>query len=245
MKIIKCEQGTLAWFMAKRGIPSASEFNRIMTPKECKLSAQHFGYACELVGQLFDSEYGYKDDFATAAMRNGTIIEPEARKWYEFDAGVEIQQVGFVLHDLGRIGCSPDGLANSTSGDDDGGIELKCPEAKTHIEWLMMAKEHGDKWFPPEHKNQVHGCLIVTGRKWWDFCSYRRGLPPLRVRVTPGVYTESLKGCLNQFLEKYTEVLNAMPPPPVEPAPPPILDEVMPFTGSEHGGSVKLGDQLD
>jgi hypothetical protein len=31
--------------------------------------------------------------------------------------------------------------------------------------------------YPPEHKAQVQGSLWITGRKWWDFCSYSPDMP--------------------------------------------------------------------
>ena len=92
-------------------------------------------------------------------MENGHAYEPFARKFYEDKYGVSVEQVGFIK--MGQIGCSPDGLVG-----DDGGIEIKCSEGKSHRK--IFAK----KKMPTIHIPQVQGCIWVSGRKWWDFVSY-------------------------------------------------------------------------
>ncbi len=189
MKIIECQQGSIQWFEARRGIPTASNFDRIITPKTGKLSAAADDYICELLGEQYGTGF-VAEPFMTDAMRNGVLTEAEARKWYEMETDIDVQQVGFCLSDCGRFGCSPDGLVG------EGGLELKCPAAKTQVSYLL----DGD--LPNAYRPQVHGALIVTGAPWWDFLSYARGLPPLRVRVTPDKFTEALKSALDQFLDR-------------------------------------------
>jgi hypothetical protein len=154
------------WWSIRRGVPTCSEFGRIITPATGKLSGQATGYAAELLGQMVDPYYGAADDYVSAAMKNGTIMEPEARAWYEFDAGAPVQQVGFCLTDDGRFGGSPDAMVG-----DDGCLELKSPTAKTQVLYLYAGK------LPDEYKPQVHGHLVVTGRKWCDFVSYDSRMP--------------------------------------------------------------------
>ena len=45
MKVIQCTQGTPDWFEARRGIPTASRFDMILTPKTGKPSAQRVLFA--------------------------------------------------------------------------------------------------------------------------------------------------------------------------------------------------------
>jgi hypothetical protein len=139
------------------------------------------------------------DGPATAAMRNGTATEPEARRWYEFEHDCTVRQVGIMLSDDGRIGASPDGLV-----DEDGGVEIKCPAGKTHIGYLL------DGGLPAEYKPQVHGCLVVSERKWWDFVSYKAGLPPLCVRVYPDAYTEQLRGALDELVVRLDDTFQRL-----------------------------------
>ena len=125
-------------------------------------------------------------------MRNGSAMEPTARRYYEFDNDCEVKECGFITTDDGRFGYSPDGLVG-----DDGLIELKSPKHHTHVAWLRAGI------VPPEHLAQCHGGLLVTGRAYIDFMSYAEGLPPLLVRVEPDEKTEALRVALERFWDEY------------------------------------------
>ncbi|MEM1271791.1 MAG: lambda exonuclease family protein [Bacteroidota bacterium] len=192
MKVINCKQQTAEWWQARRGVPTASEFKRICTPKKWQYADGAVTYAQELIAELYDPFYGCHEDYVSAAMAHGSAIEPEARRFYEFNQGVQVEQVGFCTTDDGLLGCSPDGLVG-----DDGGIECKAPKIHTHIRWLL------DGGVPPEHLAQCHGFLVVTGRQWVDFLSYCPQLPELLVRVERDEKTQQLAGCLNEFCGCY------------------------------------------
>lgn len=185
MKIIDCVQGSPEWWEAKRGVPSASNFDRIITPKTGKLSASAKGYIAELIAE---SVQPTSEVVCTKAMMNGIETEPEARRWYEMACDLEVKQVGCCFTDDGRFEASPDGLVG-----EDGGLELKCPLLKTHVSYLL------DGGLPDEYKCQVHGNLIVTGRSWWDFVSYAPGLPALVVKVKPDAFTDQMRCALEMF----------------------------------------------
>lgn len=196
MKVYDFAQYSPEWWAQRRGIPTSSNAKRIITPKDGKFSSQAEDYACDLIAEKYDHYYGQPSEFATAAMRNGNVMEPESRRFYVFERDCEVQQVGFVTTDDGRFGCSPDSLVNS-----EGGLELKNPKPSTHIRYLL------DGGLPPEYRPQLHWCLIVTGRKWWDFLSYAPGLPHLLVRVEPNEYTETLRGYMEKFWTLYQGLL--------------------------------------
>lgn len=196
MRVVKCEQYTEEWWDVRRGVPTASEFGNIITPAKAEFSKGSTGYAHQLIADTFDGNYGVVSEFASAAMRNGTVMEPEARRFYEFERSCDVEQVGFCLTDDGRFGCSPDALVG-----EDGLLELKSPNPKTHVGYLL------DGGLPADYKPQCHGQLIVTGRAWVDFMSYVPGFPKLLVRVEPDEYTEKLRAALNQFWELYQGML--------------------------------------
>lgn len=196
MKTIACDQYSPEWWTARRGIPTASEFGSILTAKTMKLAAASETYICRLIGDTFDLGYGQNESYCSPAMHKGLANEPESRRYYQMVASKDVQQVGFCLTDDDRFGCSPDGLVG-----DDGVLELKNPSAHTHVGWLLAGG------LPDEHRAQVHGELIVTGRAWADFLSYAPGLPPLLVRVTPDKYTEALSAALETFWTRYQELL--------------------------------------
>lgn len=176
-------------------MPTASEFHRIITPAKWQYAAGAFTYACEIVAQNYDYHYGEVSDFATSAMKNGSIMEPESRRFYELETGCDVKQVGFVISDCGRWGYSPDSICG-----EDGLLELKNPTPAVHIKWLMEGV------VPPEHLAQCHGGLLVTKRKWIDWMSYAPQLPPLLVRVVPDEKTLLLAEALETFWKRLTEI---------------------------------------
>jgi hypothetical protein len=190
-----CEQLSHEWWTLRRGIPTASCFDRILTPAKGQPSAQQDDYIAELISERSEFLPPYvapSGGFTTDEMAEGLRREPEARSWYALQTDGEVRQVGFVLSACGRFGCSPDALVG-----DDGVLELKNPAAKTHVRYLMRGG------LPVEYRCQVHGALIVTGRKWADFMSYSPGLAPLLVRVVPDEFTDLLRAELDRFHAKY------------------------------------------
>lgn len=180
------EQGSRSWLNAKVGIPSASNFHRLVTPKTGKVSASLAEFAHEL---LAEQVLGRPlDDATTEFMQRGTIMEHAARKWYAFDRGCDIEQVGFLLTDDRRAGCSPDGLVG-----EDGGIEIKCFGAKHHMG--MLLGEDIDKI-----RCQIQGALWITDRKWWDLVLYNPDLPSIVRRFEPDTaFIATLAGAVTQL----------------------------------------------
>lgn len=201
MKIIECQQYDPDWWDARRGIPTASQFHRFITPKTNKFGDGATSYIHELIAAKMRHTPEFITDRAqTRDMQHGAELEDEARRFYQMDTGREVRRVGFCLSDCGRFGGSPDGLI-----DPDGGLELKCPQVKTHVGYMVEGE------LPPEYKAQVHGLLIITGRAWWDFMSYvGTDIDPVIVRVEPNGYTRDLKIALEQFLERYDKTLKKL-----------------------------------
>lgn len=199
MKVIECEQKSKEWWGARRGVPSASEFHKIITPKTNKPSAQQDGYICKLIAEKYANIWPDESGFVSPAMQHGIDNEEAARLFYEFDNDLDVTQVGFCLSDCGRFGCSPDGLIG-----DDGGLEIKVPSLETQARYLLEGV------LPPEYACQVHGSLAVTGRKWWDFVSYSEQLPTFKIRVEPDDFTKLLHDEVLKFVEKYRRALEVI-----------------------------------
>lgn len=190
MRIVECQQGSPEWHALRLAVPTASEFGCIITPKKAQLAEAHEGYIDRLIDEAVrpDVERGFGGNAHT---ERGNELEPDARRLYAFMRDVEPQVVGFVLRDDGMAGCSPDSLIG-----DDGGLEIKCPDGPTHVGYLRAGV------LPDKYKPQVHGSLLITGRKWWDFMSHCPGHKPLIVRVTPDSYTAKLSELLDAFIVK-------------------------------------------
>jgi len=199
MIVIDCVQNTPEWDKIKNGVPSASQFDRMVTTTGVR-SKQREKYLYELAGERITGER--KDVYKNAAMDRGHEREVESREAYEFINGVKVQTVGFCFFDEKReFGCSPDGLVG-----EDGGFETKDTLPHIQIERLECG------WSIAEHFQQVQGCLKVTNRKWWDIVSYSRGLPLITNRLfRDEIFIQKLSveivmfvNDLNSLVKKYT-----------------------------------------
>lgn len=210
MKPYYCIQYSPFWWQLRCGLPTASAFDRILTPAKGAKSTAQRGYmyelAAELAGYHLPNFFTDRDNRPKShAMQVGTETEPEARRFYSMHRDVDVQEIGFCLSDCGRYGCSPDGeILESKEGA--GGLELKCPEAKTHFAYCI------DKELPSEYKVQVHGQLVVTGWKWIDFMSYCPHVPKntFLIRVYPDAFTEKLRAALVEFVQEFDDVLKVL-----------------------------------
>jgi len=206
VQVFECQQTGPEWWMVRRGIPTASNFGKILTPAKMELSKQADDYIAELIADRAQLHAPVSTDHPMSRdMANGVNMEPEARRWYAMEADVDVRQVGFCLTADGRFGCSPDGLIG-----DDGGLELKCPSLKTQVKYLL---DNDALLF--DYRAQVHGSLIVTGRDWWELVSYAPGLPPVRLRITPDAYTAKLRAGLDEFHARYMDLLSRFDLPPL------------------------------
>lgn len=190
-KILTFPQRSPEWYAARRGVPTASEFGSIITPKRGEYASAADTYINQLIDEVVRPDAGQAFT-GNRHTERGELLEDDARELYAFEREVVPQQVGFILNDAGTLGCSPDSLIQL-----DGGLEIKCPDGPTHVKWMRAGG------VPDEHKPQVHGSLIITGREYWDFLSYCPGYDPLIVRVTPDGFTEKLRGHLDRFVAEY------------------------------------------
>ncbi len=167
-----CVQGEGDWLQVRVGKVTASEMSALLTPLfKIKDGEGPHTYLCEKIAEAWRGKP--LAGFSSWETEQGQLLEDEARNWYalEYDDH-KIRNVGFVEHDDGRCGCSPDALLG-----EDGGLELKCPQPTNHVRYLLSGT------LPKEYAAQVHMSLYVTGRKWWRFVSYHRGYPAFVLTV--------------------------------------------------------------
>lgn len=195
MKVVTAEQGSPEWFAARCGVPSGSRFADIMAQgRGGAPSATRASYLADLAAEALS---GVKTEFTTtAAMQHGIDTEPLARAAYEMRAGDLVNETGFCLHDTIRCGVSPDGLVGAN-----GLIEIKCPQPKTHIEYMRRDNE------PPAYKWQIQGQLWVMEREWNDFVSYCPSMPENCRLIVRRVYRDeaaiaSLESEVKRFVEE-------------------------------------------
>lgn len=156
-------QGTDEWKLLKAGMFSSSKFSELMGDKKKSgrktylhkiLSERMTGIPCE------DKYYGQ-------AMKRGNELEPRGRALHGLKIGEKIREVGFITVDGrnsnwdGWVCCSTDGLIG-----EDGILEIKSVNNPVQL-WTILEGR-----VPPQHKFQIQGGLLVTGRKFCDFVSY-------------------------------------------------------------------------
>ena len=98
------DQNSDEWFEARRGVPTSSCFNRIMTPKGKKLASGAKTYAYELIASICQPDVPIGNDFTTPAIEHGIKTEPEAADYYAaFHTNDEVYKIGFTTTDDGRV----------------------------------------------------------------------------------------------------------------------------------------------
>jgi len=207
------EQRTLAWQQLRLGIPTASEFHRIMTPKKRGFSSQAHDYMYDLLEEWWTGEQTEVQQNQGYWVKHGVQFEDEAVHNYEFRQNVDTSRGGFFTTDDGLIGCSPDRLVG-----EEGILEIKCVALSTQIRTLLTKSVS-------DHITQIQGQLLITKRKWCDVFSYHPKMPldPIRV-LRDEAFIRDLDGCLQLFVKDLVrmrlEVIErGFPPPEHAPAP--------------------------
>lgn len=114
----------------------------------------------------------------------GIAMEPVAAAEYERLTGHMCSQVGFVEHDSGYFGCSPDLLIDERSG-----VELKCLKGSSHHRMLLDYRRTGN--FPSEFYWQVMATLACGFDEWTLFC-WHPNMPPLMTSMKADHMTAKL-----------------------------------------------------
>jgi len=154
------DQRSTEWFAARAGRVTASRIADVMGKTKSGWGAGRATYMAQLVVERMTGMC--EPGFSNSAMQWGTDKEPEARECYAFEHNVSVVEEGFVDHPtIAMAGASPDGLV-----DDDGLVEIKCPNSSTHIDTLL-GSPIADKYV-----KQMQFQLACTGRRWCDFVSY-------------------------------------------------------------------------
>lgn len=197
------EQRSPEWFAARCGKVTASRLYDVMVRAKSGYAASRQNYMAELICQRLTGKL--EEGFTNAAMMRGTELEPVAREMYalnEFDA--VISEVGLIDHPtIAGFAASPDGLVN-----DDGLIEIKCPNTWTHLQTLKTGVPKR------QYLLQMHAQMMCTGRKWCDFVSFDDRLPPelayFKTRINfDEVLAEEIEQEVVKFLtELETEIQN-------------------------------------
>ena len=189
------EQRTDEWFAQRLGKVTASRVADVIAKTKTGQAASRDNYATQLILERLTNNK--EEFFKSLAMQWGTDTEPMARQAYEVKRNVFVDEVGFIDHPtIDMSGASPDGLVG-----ENGLVEIKCPESKTHMEYLMSGKP------PPKYIPQMMWQMACTGREWCDFVSFDPRFPEnlqilvVKVEYDPK-YVKMLELEITQFLDE-------------------------------------------
>ena len=190
------EQGSPEWFAIRAGKPTASCFDKVLTPTG-RPSSQADVYINTLLAEIVTGG-SVQDWEGNQWTERGNELEPEAVLYYELQKNITTEKVGFVTNY--GVGCSPDRFVG-----DDGLLEIKCPKASTQIGYLLNNK------LEPKYIPQIQGQLYVTGRKWCDWLAYSDELPSLIIRVERDEqYINSLAEALQKLIKDIDDKKNRL-----------------------------------
>lgn len=149
------EQGSFEWRQLRLGKITGSVAAKVF--KADNLSLMDELIAEQLTGTWDDDEY------VSAAMQRGIDLEPRALDKYEEVKGVTLIRGGLVQSSTMELLCySPDGRVDMI-----GGVEVKCPSSKKHVQYLRQNQ------LPNDYKWQVFTAFIINPEcQWYDFMSY-------------------------------------------------------------------------
>ena len=158
-------QGSPEWFAARLGRVTSSRVADIVARTKTGYSTSRANYLAQLLSERLTGTTG--EGFTNAAMQWGIDHEAEARSAFEFRFDRNVTLIGFADHPtIAMSGASPDGLLEN-----DGLVEIKCPNTATHIETLLSGA------VPQKYETQMMWQMACTGRQWCEFISYDPRLP--------------------------------------------------------------------
>jgi len=194
------EQGTDAWVQARLGKLTASRMHDAVRRTKTGWSEYRRAYMIELIAERLTGMA--RKSYLSEAMLWGIETEPQALAVYQKRRGLVTQPGCFVEHPfIPMTGATPDAFV-----DEDGLVEIKCPDSHTHVGYLI------DRMVPEQYIAQTQWQLACTERKWCDFCSFDPRMPPdlrllvVRVERVPEII-EELETLACEFLKELDEAL--------------------------------------
>lgn len=189
---VDVKQGTTEWLRLRLGKITGTRLENVFKSNNLTLVDE---LIAEIETEIVD------DTFQSKSMYEGKENEPYARMIYERVKGYKIDEVGFCLAEWNDyLALSPDGFTQDRKG----GVEIKCPKAKTHVQYIRM-----NVW-PNDYKYQKCTYFLVNEQlDWMDFVSYN---PHFKVRpmYIKRVYRHEIEAELEEAkagLIKFTEKL--------------------------------------
>jgi putative phage-type endonuclease len=200
---VSAPQGSESWLQERLGKVTASRIADVVATTKSGWGASRANYMAQLVAERVSGRI--TEAYANAAMQHGTEAEPRARAAYSAQTGVIVDLCGFIPHpEIDGAGASPDGLV-----EEDGLVEIKCPNTATHIDTLLGSGVDS------KYALQMQWQMACTGRKWCDFVSFDDRLPEHLALHVRRVHRDEarisgLEELVRKFLSEVAEKVSAL-----------------------------------
>lgn len=153
------------WYKARIGLVTSSKVHDAITPRQ-KGGTHELAARYKLKMQMLSEMLTglTTEHYVSTAMDWGVENEPRARAEYEYRTGVNVEQLGLVMHPTNaRAAATADGWVAPN-----GILEIKCPETYTHLEYMDSGE------IPKEYLNQIDWQIACCGPEveWCDFVSF-------------------------------------------------------------------------
>lgn len=163
------------WYQFHIGLPTASEFSKVITPARLELSKQRSSFAYRLAAERLLNQSFRKDLGGLEYIEIGKQEEDSAVQQYHqiaaMDLGMEdldTYRVSMILTDDGKFGCSPDRLI---AGNERHGLEIKAIFPPKLAGYLCEGTTG------PDHRIQVLGQMWVGDLELNDLYCYNKDFP--------------------------------------------------------------------
>ncbi|TNF09441.1 MAG: hypothetical protein EP323_00290 [Gammaproteobacteria bacterium] len=195
MKRIDLEQGSFEWHSLRHGKLTGTTLKSALGSKKVQDTLLY-----KLVSERMTEPQ--IDEINSQSIARGRELEPIARKAVIEKTGLHFVETGMLIsEEIPDFGLSPDGIYEE-SGKIVGGLEIKCPDSKKHIEYLIQGG------VPSEYADQVKAPFLISDDiQWWIFASfddrnYERPLHIVRVRRSDIKTIEEDRKKLADFMKR-------------------------------------------
>lgn len=148
-KLYNMAQYSEEWWAVRRGLPTASEIKKIVTPERLTASTSRKSYMRRLLCEWALRET-LTTDYETDLMKLAKQNEPNAAAGFSLIMDRDLRTMGFVTNDEGTVGCSPDRLFEDKT------LEIKCPDRHTHLAYMIDPES-----LVEEYKLQIQMQIMV------------------------------------------------------------------------------------
>lgn len=158
MRELAFAQGSIEWHRARSGRVTGTSLKQAVSKNNMTL-------LYELIAERMTEPEII--EINSPAVLRGKELEPIALRKYSQRSGINFEQTGMLISDeIDWFGLSPDAVVRE-GGHIIGGLEIKCPSSKKHVEYLIR------RCVPTDYFYQVIAPFIVSPTiEWWDFVSF-------------------------------------------------------------------------